>query len=712
MDGIGFPVQMRCSMSDPIANPIVFTVLAHGTQMDSFSNPSSLLSVLGNQVAGNKCVLFGPAARYTDPGNSSKKQKSSALEFATGGGKNTGVQRNVVTALNAILADLKNYKDKFKDRNNPQIYRLVMAGFSRGAATCIQIANALDGIVENPSFLKNLLGVTDAKISKELNEAVEKFKDFKKENPGLILKSQLTLLDTVAGLGRKSEKASRRIPPFVEKISTIVTQHETRRGFKPQTQDTGRLYYADPTATSAKSSILPGHHSAHDHARGKSTDDVVELAWYKMSSDLAAAGVKFNDGALPKMPLKNGGLRDLNIFDNADEKLKLYHRIKLQNDKYAGFGKGFLEKLGIGRLFNVWKKQRKLETENYVSASHFFMDQEEQAAFKAKFPLVFKHCFQGHLIPPEDKETPKKLLTEKSEVVAFYSKINSQYCEEEVTRKTGREPEAFTDKENKKVQSKIEKLHQMVKDSIDHKKNITSAKVGFFQRALNVFKGFLGNILTAGKTFFSETATTVMQGAEQVHSGQPLNVMKGMAKILLSPVAGSVGVAKDVLVNPIYKEIAAQLNSPVERYIPSNNPQVENSPEEKLAKRILNELRQYKRNTIGGFFKAPHIDIADKMLREVDHIMTRVKPESQYEKLQNLLEETCKRMDKEGYNYRRENADGTPYTLYERLTTLNRLANPRPQNKLVRNAHDLVANESTHDDATLIALNQFQNKFR
>lgn len=613
---------------------IIFPILAHGSNMDSVDYPNSLITVLGKQIKGPKCILYGPGAKHTNPAKEEMKRHSNAMSvlrrqgnLANGKGV-TGVTANTDKAIEAIEQDLE---ERWQAKKT-QKYIVPIIGYSRGGVTAFHIDGALKKQI---------------KIWKEQGRF-----------PGLELEVHITVLDPVIGLGSKSELEGRVISDNVKKFTGIYYTDERRNAFKPQERT--RLIFEDPN-TEMDLELMPGYHYVGDHARNKKRDDVAIAVWHKISTSLVQSGVEFEydeiPTALPVMPVEQNKddpvpPEPISLTQyNPRETLKLYHRIKLTLPDYQN--KGTLEKLGIGIFFDVWRGDRNLLRRNYVHGSHFLINKAEQKAFEQVFPKHHQHCIMRDKIKPLTKVQTQimdsELDQERPRLEEFYQETSLEFYRNEQNSK---KPE--------KITKLAEQMTASIKKSLYQGENITVVKPGIGKRVVNGFKSLVGGVLKLGFKFLGETALAVANGLEQIQSRGPINVILGMGKVVFSPIMGLFNTLENTA------EPFESRHPEYQKFIPPTGRK--KNIAESFAQAFVNQLLTYKRNMF-----CSHEGIAVRLEVAVDSIMSADKntPNQQYSNLLRLLNSSLKSLDDEGYNYQPKTADGLPCTLYGRLRWLH-----------------------------------------
>lgn len=658
-----------------MANPgrILFPILAHGSDMDSVDYPDSLISVLGKQIKGPKCMLYGPGAKHIDPDDEEKRRHSNAAsvfrregDLASGTGV-TGVTANTDKATERFEEYLAGLEMKW-DSKKPRKCTVPIVGYSRGGVTAFHIAGELK----------------------------KRLKEWQKQRRflGLELEVHITVLDPVIGLGKKGDLENRVITDNVKKFTAIYYTNERRNAYRPQERT--RLIFENPD-TEIDLELMPGHHYAGDHAQNKKRDDVAIAVWHKVSTSLAQSGVEFVYGekqtlkTLPVMPVPETQEDpdpepiQLTHYNDPKEMLKLYHRIKLTLPDYPAKGM----ELNKSMFLDLWSGDRNLPRRNYVRGSHFLINKAEEKAFAKVFPKHYQYCIVRDktklLTKVKQQVMATELAQERPALEKFYQDASLEFYQNEQKPK----------KQKESLESKIladqkfaDKMTASVKKSLYEGENITVVKPGSLKRGFNCVKSLVGGVLTLGFNVVGkiseETAIAVINGCEELRSGSPENFFMGLSKVVFCPIVG---------VFNAFESTAEPFESRHPEYPKFIPPTGQKNKAERLAQKFVNQLLTYKRNMLlWGVLRSSHEDLAVRLEAAVDSIMSENKdnPDRQYANLLRQLGGSLEYLKSEGFNYDSKNADGSPYTFYSRLRVLyhDEMAEPKiPQPAVVVAEH-------------------------
>ncbi|QRP62907.1 hypothetical protein I6J77_12305 [Rhodanobacter sp. FDAARGOS 1247] len=179
--------------------------------------PQQVNPITGNRISGSGGGGSSFSKALGGKTSTSKLTRSNKVGNALGNLSGLGWDENVIRTVN-IIQDMIFEHGQAIDRVN-------LAGWSRGAVTCIRIAAALNEVFGN-ELECNIFGV-----------------------------------DPVAGLSAgKTIEDTTRLTPNVARYIAIIAMHEMRKSFKPQ--DWSRLTVVDPGRTTAVMLPMPGVHNA------------------------------------------------------------------------------------------------------------------------------------------------------------------------------------------------------------------------------------------------------------------------------------------------------------------------------------------------------------------------------------------------------------------------------------------------------------------
>ncbi len=254
-----------------------------------------------------------------------------------------------------------------------------LAGFSRGAVTCIHIANRLN------RHKKELEAIPEEKRSDAQKSLLAKFER---------LQLNLFVVDPVAGYTAKATEEARVIPEIVSNYVSILQLDEGRRDFKPQ--DNTRIIVENPRSTRVAMLPLYGHHSASIKDKGKGMDSAAQIVWSALHSFLSHNGSEYAE--IPSMV--NSNTKDeIDVKEKSNEALcDDFARHHAQRDNYAAESK----KVILTDSLPTVRVPRKMNqhVELYVRDSDFFVNKLERELFKITYPKTFNYLFEGNKKDP------------------------------------------------------------------------------------------------------------------------------------------------------------------------------------------------------------------------------------------------------------------------------------------------------------------------
>lgn len=253
-------------------------------------------------------------------------------------------------------------------KNNEEELNINLAGFSRGAVTCIHIANKL---AEK---------ITELKKTKQNEILLEKLEK---------LKLNMFLLDPVAGLTDKKDVNARIIPTIVNEVTVMLQKDEGRHEFKPQ--DMTRLIFKDLSKTQV--SLLPmyGNHTDSVKIKNNKIKFGARIAWNSLYAFLTKHGTKFNKDKMPNI-IKNNKPVALDAVKSAGELLTLFSQYHYEKHDYEASGKmiKFDDSIPIPRKMRTLNNHLKF----YVKNPKFFVNQLDRESFKIVYPKTFNYLFE------------------------------------------------------------------------------------------------------------------------------------------------------------------------------------------------------------------------------------------------------------------------------------------------------------------------------
>ena len=321
-----------------------FTVFAFGTGETSSMKEKSILSYFSESCTSPKCVLEGPTLLGTE------------------------VNPNATLAMDQII-------DYLSKAGSQDKYVVNLTGLSRGAVTCIKIANLLKAKVAELQQEQ-----TDAELLAKLEK----------------LELNIFNLDPVAGMGDKMVMDARVIPSNVANYVSILQLDEMRRDFKPQ--DMSRTIIESPKTTRVSMLPLYGNHTSSIKVKDATMKSTAQIAHVSLYEFLRNHGTTFKNDTIPELSVVKEGITIASI-DTTDAKalFNLFRQQHDERDDYLQYGKRF--KAGDSAMF---RKPRRIcsQSEYYVADSDFFVNQSERGLFKVAFPRTFNYFFENNSPDP------------------------------------------------------------------------------------------------------------------------------------------------------------------------------------------------------------------------------------------------------------------------------------------------------------------------
>lgn len=273
------------------------------------------------------------------------------------------IAKNVLDIEKKIEESIKNGDLKI---DNDGSYRVNMTGFSRGAVTCLRVAN--------------------------------RFKD--KGDPFNKVKFNIYEIDPVAGLFDKSDINALRIPENVEQFVATVQTDEMRADFKPQ--DLSRVQVENYEKTQVTFLPLFGNHSGSNKIRKEKIQDCSIINYHLMHAFLSAHHTTFKDNKPPEIVSE---VKDIVVSSAPSKLLNHYANAKLNREAYALTGR----KLGstmkslptlaaLPRAFTRHIDDYVLDGAEFDYKGNlqkgFFVNQHERELLKSQYPETFNYLFE------------------------------------------------------------------------------------------------------------------------------------------------------------------------------------------------------------------------------------------------------------------------------------------------------------------------------
>ena len=338
----------------------VFTIYCHGSGGHRDKPDKEIVSYMGRRATGTEykdyLILDGvggkpskgnpnPMAGTFNWADRHKAPKGNTpLEL--GGGKSIG---------NAMKANIAGHGVEDNARHaivaiaNLQVLpdTINLVGWSRGAVTCLVIANML----YDPSTTEGL------------------FRS---------IKVNIFAIDPVAGMdaGIGPDSESRRlIPPSVKNYVGVLAAGENRNTFAPQ--DLSRVQVIDKTSSNVIFLPFPGKHStvAQDNdPKGIKVSDITFNLAHKFFEKF---GTKQTEG--PARPMTNDGM------------LEAYSTILVQSGQYNKIKQKGLMQFAIGKGFG--QREFAKRPEEYTQNSAYFINEHHRVLFESTCPNLYSWLF-------------------------------------------------------------------------------------------------------------------------------------------------------------------------------------------------------------------------------------------------------------------------------------------------------------------------------
>lgn len=224
-----------------------------------------------------------------------------------------------------------------------------MIGWSRGAVTCLRMAN----------WIKEFLGT-----GFEIN---------------------IFAIDPVAGLDAGERlRDTYVVPDIVRNYVGVLALDEMRGDFKPQ--DVARIQVENIANTNIGFLPFPGVHNTVVTMKNSKLPEVTRMVRALAYKFLTYNGTVFSKGE-PQY--------------SHSEACKVYADIMLKRDQYAGmFKKNFMNK----QMGGVAERAVRHDVQNYVGAdSRFFVNEHHRECFQAAYPDIYNYFFTTAIGVPNGK---------------------------------------------------------------------------------------------------------------------------------------------------------------------------------------------------------------------------------------------------------------------------------------------------------------------
>ncbi len=342
------------------------SVFAFGTGESSCMKEPNIITQFSSACHGSKMVVEGPTMLGTEVTPNAQE-----------------VVKNVLENIGAVAHD------------KPIVINLT--GFSRGAITCIQIANEFKA-------QQVLLQSSDSRSDDD-----KKKLDFLKH-----LKLNIFAIDPVAGMGAKTTSESCVIPDNVENFTAIMQLDEMRREFKPQ--DLSRVIITDSTKTHVSWLPMYGNHSDSTKVKKDSMQHGPKIIWQCLHQFFTQHGTRFDEVRVPSLAVSKKANREQQDpaipLTDPKELLKLYGGHHDEREAHLSYARRS-KPLDSAMLRKPRRIKQQLEL--YVKDSDFFVNAMERQLFKIAYPRTFNYLFEKNMADPRMRQNSE---SSKEDVIA------------------------------------------------------------------------------------------------------------------------------------------------------------------------------------------------------------------------------------------------------------------------------------------------------
>ena len=289
-------------------------------------------------------------------------------------------------------------------------------GLSRGAITCIRIANLLN---DKKNELETSYNVDERVLLRKLNK----------------LQLNIFAIDPVAGMGAKQVDESRVIPGNVKNYVSILQLDEMRRDFKPQ--DITRTIIANPKQTNVVALPFHGNHTQATKIKSNDMQSTALLVQSALYTFLTNNGTTFEGTEVPALPnydkdkekkskIEFNQRRDI----SADKLLTLFEKQHKEQNEYSKYGER--SKLSDSAFLRAPRSINQ-HKEYYVTDSDFFVNQLERELFKVTYPRTFNYFFERNKEDPFflSNSTENQVVTDlkslKTQHPSLYERLQKKY---------------------------------------------------------------------------------------------------------------------------------------------------------------------------------------------------------------------------------------------------------------------------------------------
>ena len=339
----------------------VFTIFCHGTNSHRSRTDGEIITEFGKRAAGVEyedfLILDGPGCKTKgdldhpmpgkfDPFTQDRKRRKwfwQRTSTPAGLMRGNGWNDNVRHARWAV-------QQRNQDPDKPRITTINLIGWSRGAVTCLKIANDFSKHFTRAGFQLNIFAI-----------------------------------DPVAGLGHKGNSDTSTIPGNVKNYVATLAIHEMRTGFKPQS--------LKRVSCKGKTNVLflpfPGKHNTQVRKDApEELGDVAEIVWFLADKYLRHHGTKFKSGTKYKpLPMNHELL--CRSYASIRNHMGDYKK-QLSTSRFDIEARGASIHTGFHyKQRDFWKRKRA----DYVIHGNYFINEHHRYCFKNKFPKTYEWVF-------------------------------------------------------------------------------------------------------------------------------------------------------------------------------------------------------------------------------------------------------------------------------------------------------------------------------
>jgi hypothetical protein len=343
-----------------------FTIYCHGTGGHRDKPDKEIVAFFGRRAPGieyqDYLILDGVAGspqnkegknpmagtfNWADRDKSAKGKTPAEL----GGGK---VKNKMVASATGFGVEDNTRHAIVTIANLPQLPDTVnLIGWSRGAVTCLTIANALYDPTSEEGLFRQI-------------------------------KVNIFAVDPVAGAeaGHGKDAESRRlIPPTVKNYLGILAKGENRETFKPQ--DLSRVHIVNPAYSNVAFLPFPGKHSTVAQNCDPTALEVSDIVWSMAYQFLTKCGSKV--GTPPSIL-------------SAQDYVANYSRIIAKSESYGKIKQKGLKQRAIGMGFG--KREFTKQLDKYTVNSEYFINEHHRSCFMTALPALYTWLFTAANFKP------------------------------------------------------------------------------------------------------------------------------------------------------------------------------------------------------------------------------------------------------------------------------------------------------------------------